>query len=374
VKGNLTRRGKKSWRLKFDAGRDPATGKRVTKFVTLRGSKAEAQAEAAKLIAGHSVGQFVDPHRETVAQFATRWLRDWAADNIGNRTYTSYEQILRKHVIPRIGGIPIQRLRAADLQGVYAAMATMSDRSRLHAHRVVHRMLTHAAQWGVVHQNVAGLLDAPKARSKEVEVLPAQQAQTAIERLRGRPLHAIATVLLGTGARRNEALALRWSDIDLDGGMLRIERALEHTARGGLVFKTPKTKWGKRMIKLAPGTVATLRAHRLAQQEQRLALGLGRIPDAALVFAMPDGSPLHPTAVSQEWRRVMRQAGLALTLHSLRHTHASTLINASIDILTISRRLGHGSPAITLNVYGHLLKPDNRAADAIERALAGIEG
>ena len=228
-------------------------------------------------------------------------------------------------------------------------------------------------RWGVVHQNVAGLLDAPKARSKEVEVLPAQQAQAAIERLRGRPLHVIATVLLGTGARRNEVLALRWSDIDLDGGTLRIERALEHTTRGGLVFKMPKTKWGKRTITLAPGTVAELRAHRLAQQEQRLALGMGRVPNDALVFAMPDGSPLHPTAVSQEWRRVMRQAGLELTLHSLRHTHASTLINAGIDMLTISRRLGHGSPAITLNVYGHLLKPDNRAADAIERALSAAE-
>jgi integrase len=370
---NLTRRGKTSWRLKFDAGRDLATGKRVTKFVTLRGSKQEAKAEATRILAGHSVGAYVDPHRETVSQFATRWLRDWAADNVSNKTFTSYEQILRKHVIPRIGGIPIQRLRAADLQQTYTAMATLSDRSRLHAHRVVHRMLHHATRWGVVHQNVAGLLDAPKARSKEVEVLPAQQAQAAIERLRGRPLHVIATVLLGTGARRNEALALRWSDIDLGGGTVRIERALEHTTRGGLVFKTPKTKWGKRTITLAPGTVAELRAHRLAQQEQRLALGMGRVRNDALVFAMPDGSPLHPTAVSQEWRRVMRQVGLALTLHSLRHTHASTLINAGIDVLTISRRLGHGSPAITLNVYGHLLKPDSRAADAIERALAGAE-
>jgi integrase len=174
-------------------------------------------------------------------------------------------------------------------------------------------------------------------------------------------------VLLGTGARRNEALALRWSDINLDGGTLRIERALEHTRRGGLVFKTPKTKWGKRIITLAPGTVAELRAHRRAQQEQRLALGMGRVPDNALVFAKPDGSPLPPNAITQEWARAMGQAGLSVTLHSLRHTHASTLIN----VLSIRRRIGHGSPAITLNVYGHLFKPDNR--DAIERALSATE-
>src|SRR5262245_60172673 len=115
---NLTKRGAKSWRLKFDAGRDPATGKRITKYVTLRGTKQQAQAEATRILAGHSVGQFVDPHRETVAEFTTRWLRDWATDNISAKTYESYEGILRAHVIPRIGGIPIQRLRAAHLQGV----------------------------------------------------------------------------------------------------------------------------------------------------------------------------------------------------------------------------------------------------------------
>jgi integrase len=134
-----------------------------------------------------------------------------------------------------------------------------------------------------------------------------------------------------------------------------------------------KTKWGKRIITLAPGTVAELRAHRRAQQEQRLALGMGRVPDNALVFAKPDGSPLPPNAITQEWARAMGQTGLSVTLHSLRHTHASTLINAGIDVLSISRRLGHGSPAITLNVYGHSFKPDNRAADAIERALSATE-
>jgi len=86
-----------------------------------------------------------------------------------------------------------------------------------------------------------------------------------------------------------------------------------------------------------------------------------------------DGSTRSPNALTKEWSLAMKKAGLNATLHSLRHTHASTLIASGLDVLTISRRLGHGSPAITLGVYGHLFKPDDRAAAIMEKALKGME-
>jgi len=148
MKGNLTRRGKSSWRLKFDTGRDSTTGRRITKFVTLRGTKAQAQAEAARIIATAASGEHVDPSRETVGAFVERWLRDWANNNVSNKTWTRYAQLLRKHLASRLGSVPIQKLRAADLQAAYAAMAEegLADQTRLHLHRVVHRMLGHAVQ------------------------------------------------------------------------------------------------------------------------------------------------------------------------------------------------------------------------------------
>jgi len=102
-------------------------------------------------------------------------------------------------------------------------------------------------------------------------------------------------------------------------------------------------------------------------------LGLAKARHDALVFAAPDGSPYLPSTLTLQWKRAMKHAGLKVTLHSLRHTHASTLIAAGLDVLSISRRLGHGTSAITLNVYSHLLKPDDRAAAIIEKALAGSE-
>jgi integrase len=104
-------------------------------------------------------------------------------------------------------------------------------------------------------------------------------------------------------------------------------------------------------------------------QEQALASGRGRLTADGLVFADWDGGPRSPHTVTQQWRKAMQAAGLRVSLQSLRHTHASTLIASGLDVLTISRRLGHASPVITLQVYGHLFKPDDRAAAIMEAAL-----
>jgi integrase len=117
--------------------------------------------------------------------------------------------------------------------------------------------------------------------------------------------------------------------------------------------------------------VAELRQRWREQQEQRLGIGLGKAPDSAPVFATADGRHLSPSALSKNWPRVMAAIGMSgVTLHSLRHTHASMLIASGMDILTVSRRLGHSSPTITLSVYGHLIHgTDDRAAQIMEAAF-----
>jgi integrase len=117
--------------------------------------------------------------------------------------------------------------------------------------------------------------------------------------------------------------------------------------------------------------VAELRAHWRAQQEQRLAQGLGKAPDDSPVLATLDGRPLSPGAVTCAWIRAVAAVGMPeITLHSLRHTHASMLIASGMDVLTISRRLGHASPTITLGVYGHLIHgADDRAAQIMDAAF-----
>ena len=167
--------------------------------------------------------------------------------------------------------------------------------------------------------------------------------------------------------RRGELLALRWQDVDLGKAKIKVIRSLEQTRGGGIRFKQPKTPHSRRTIALPPSAVAMLKQHRKDQLELRLQLGLGKHEDDALVFCNLDGSPISPNSFSVMWGRAVPEA----TFHSLRHTHASALIAAGKDVVTISRRLGHAKPTITLNVYGHLFaNTDAECADAIEELLA----
>src|SRR5262249_34135087 len=139
--------------------------------------------------------------------------------------------------------------------------------------------------------------------------LQPDQARELLARLHGHPLYLLASLGLATGMRRNEMLALRWRDLDLDAGRLTVEQALEQTRAHGIRTKAPKTKHGRRTISLPAHIVVELRDHWRAQQEQRMMLGMGRSPDASMVLANHDGTPQTPDTVSKAWERTMDAIG-----------------------------------------------------------------
>jgi len=203
-----------------------------------------------------------------------------------------------------------------------------------------------------------------------LEILEPEQAKAVLESLKGHNLHPIAVVAINSGMRRGELLGLQWGDVDLDKGIVRIERSLEET-RAGLRLKAPKMKRGRRNITLPADAVAVLRAHRLEQMHLRMQLGMGAAKPETFVFSTIEGEPLSPDNLSRDWRRVCASKKLPqVSFHSLRHTHASMLIASGVDILAVSRRLGHSKASITLDVYGHLYRgADEAAAKAIEGVL-----
>jgi integrase len=379
--GHIRRRGEHSWELKFELGRDPVSGKRKIAFRSFKGTKREAAAELVRLIAQTDSGSYIDPIKVTVAEFLNRWDRDWASLNISPKTIERHRQAIRLHIVPHIGGLHVQKLRPADLAALYAKLARegaqdggpLSAATIRYAHAVLHRALGHAAGWGVVATNVAALAEPPSliADSEEVAILTTEQIDAILKHLEGRTLRPIVSFMIGTGCRRGEVLALRWQDVDLDRGTVRIERSIEQT-KAGLRIKPPKTKHGRRNVSISPWLVAELRAHRARQQERRFALGIGRAPDDSPVFARWDGNIRAPHWLSQKFAEAMRELRIGVHLHALRHTHVSQLIAAGLDVLTISRRIGHASSAITLDVYGHLfMNTDARAAEIIEAAFGG---
>ena len=378
MKGHIRERSSGNWAIIIDT-RDPATGQRKRKWHSFKGGKREAQLECARLVNAQQNGTLIDGSKLTLSQFLDRWERDWIAGNVSARTGQRYRELMG-HVRPRIGNVPIQKLKPVHIGELYATLLREgrgknghAPRTVGHVHRVLHRALGFAAQWGIVPNNVAALVDPPRVPSTEIDALTPVQVLAVLETLRGKSIYLIAALALATGMRRNELLALRWQDVDLDKGKLTVEQSLEQV-KGRIAFKAPKTRHGRRTIALPSSTVAELRTHWKAQQQQRMALGLGKAPGNSQVLATFDGRPRSPNAVTKEWSLAMAKAGMPnITLHSLRHTHASHLIANGVDILTVSRRLGHGSPTITLSVYGHLMhNTDERAAQIMEATFSAI--
>jgi len=375
-RGHIARRGRQSWRIKFDA--PSASGVRATKYVTVRGKRKDAERELARLVSAVYDGTLVEPSTITVADYLRSWLA--GAHGLAGKTVERYRGLAQLQLIPHLGTMPLQKLRRAHLIDWHAKLLKsggtdgrpLSARTVKHAHFVLHRALERAVEGELVARNVAHGVRVPKVEAREVAILKVDQIEAVLAALKGHELEPIVVLALSSGARRGELAALRWGDVDLTGGTMRIERSLEQTS-AGLKFKPPKTKHGRRIIALPPLAVEALRAHRRKQLELRMACGLGKANPETLVFSRLDGEPIVPNGLSRDWGKFVRTHKLPIVMfHALRHTHASTLIASGLDALTISRRLGHSSPTITLGVYGHLFtNTDDKAAAIMQAALKG---
>lgn len=380
MKGTIRRRGKASWEIKYELPRDPATGERRTRFKTVRGKRADAEKELRAILYRIDKGVAVDPSKITVAEYLDGWLADVAPQRVGAKALERYRGLVKNQIKPHLGHLQLQKLRPADVATWLQTLigeGKLSTRSIRHAHGVLRTALNHAAAIEVVERNVASIIRPPALQKPEIEILTAEEIADTLAKLKDHPsIFPIVALAIGTGARRGEIAALRWSDLDLDAATVRIERALEQTKDGGIQVKAPKTAAGRRTVSLPAFAVAALRDHRRQQLELRMALGIGGGPNDAPVFGDIEGEWPNPYSISDRWRDAVKNRKLPkVTFHALRHSHASALIAAGLDVVAVSRRLGHASPALTLSVYSHLFRNDDgKAAAAIDAALGGGNG
>jgi integrase len=299
--------------------------------------------------------------------------------DLSPKTAERYRELAEGQIIPHLGTVLLQKLRPARVADWHQNLLKAGSRKGKplsaqtvgHAHRVLHRALERAVRSEILSRNVAAIISPPKVRKKEIEILTADEIADTLAKLEGHWLYPIAVLDLAAGLRRGELLAIRLLvDIDLDVGKVDVRRSLEE-AKAGLRFKEPKTENGRRTISLPPSAIAVLREHRKQLLEQRLALGLGKPDDKTLLFSEPDGTPMRPNQLSWLWRSACKSRKCRrVSFHALRHTHVSALIAAGLDVVAVSRRIGHANPTVTLNTYGHLFKRDDSAAvAAIEAAL-----
>lgn len=334
-------------------------GKKQYKWFSGFNTKKEAEAFLASKLQEVNTGTFVDPEKQPLADYMRQWLED-KAGQLRPGTIRSYRWLVNTHIIPGLGRIDLAKLRPNHLQKFYTDMRKkgLSNRTIRYAHTLLHEALERAVHWGLIARNVADVVDAPRANSPPGKTWTIDEAFRFLKVAKEvEPRYWIAFFLaLMTGMRRGEIIALRWQDVDLENGRLHVRHTLTWAA-GRPLFQEPKTDRSRRSIAVAPEVIATLRAHRAKQAEERLLMGEA-YHDQDLVLARVNGDPLHPRTINDAWYRALSKADVPrIRFHDLRHTHASLLLQQGVHPKIVSERLGHSTINITLDIYSHVL-PD----------------
>jgi integrase len=238
-------------------------------------------------------------------------------------------------------------------------------------HRVLREALQQALRWQLVARNPADAVKPPKIERKQLSTYDIQQTAELLECLRGNRMF-IPTVLAGLcGLRRGEIAALQWRHVDLKQRQIAIVQSAEQT-KGAVRYKAPKSGRAP-TVAISDTVTAELRAHRIAQAQGLLSLGI-RISDDIFVVAQADGSPLQPNSLTHEWVRQIGKTGLPrIRYHDLRHAHATQLLSRGVHPKVASERLGHSKVGITLDLYSHVLPGmQEDAAARVDGALQAV--
>jgi integrase len=334
---------------------DPLDGTRRQVSLGTFATPEQANAACRKRANAEAEGRAVDPSRLTLGDLAHRWLTEDAATNVRPQTLEDYAATVRNHVLPRLGSKRAQGLTPSDISTYRAAvMETTGCRTAQLALLRVKQILSWAQRLELVQRNVAEGIPQPSCIPAEGYALSHDEARRFIEASLADSLSPLWLLYLTTGFRRGEALGLRWRDVDWVRSTLTVKQQV--VLRGGApAISEPKSKAARRTIEVDPVTLDYLSGHLSRQQQVRQKARYWQSMD--LVFCTSLGTPINPANLYRQFTPIVAASGVyeRLSLHDLRHSHATHLILAGHPITEVSRRLGHSKTSMTFDVYGHLL-------------------
>lgn len=351
---------------------DSATGLRKRTVLYGR-TKADVKAKLKTATGRAETGAPVKDAKASLSAWCAHWrAATLAASSRKESTKALYRYLCEKHIEPApFGDLTLDRLRPSDVESFILTLRGrgLSESTTRTAYTVLRAVLDAAVRDGLLARNPAAAIPRPAVARKEARYLSGAQVATLLEAARESRFHSAFVLIAATGLRRGEALALRWSDVDLESGVLRVRGTLARTG-GVLVVTEPKTANSRRVLRLSPGVVALLRADRKVQAAERLKAA-NVWHESGYVFTTENGQPVDPRNFLRALTSAATRAGLSgVGVHTLRHSAASALLEAGIGLKTVSEMLGHSSVAITGDIYQHVSDgAAQAAADALSDAI-----
>jgi integrase len=369
MRGSIQKKGTRWYAVVYD-GVNPATGQYRRRWVPAGTRRGDAEKLLAELVKRSHQGETVVSEKLTLGEYlTTRWL-PVQESRLRKSTYDSYRRNIELHVIPALGKRQLDQLTAGDIDVFYAGLLKNGSKRRTdgkpqqkglspktvhNVHVMLNKALGDAARKGTVVRNVVALADAPSLQARkrpEVKAWAIDQLVQFLDAIASHRMGPAFYFAAHTGMRRGEVLGVRWRDLDLDAGRVSVRQALVSVAYETSVSDV-KTGTSRRTIDIDGGVVQMLRDWRETRTEERDGLEPGRDD---LVFVKADGTSMHPDIFSQLFDRTVARIDVpAITLHDLRHTHATLLLKAGVHVKVVSERLGHANVAFTMNVYQHIL-------------------
>lgn len=355
--GTIRKRTDGRWEARYyDAGRK------------MRSLYAKTQAEAKDrlhlVLQQLSSGDYCEPSRMTVAFWLDTWWREYCVPATRKNSAAAAMQSISKHLIPSLGSVPLQQLRADQVQRLINRLVT--EKYAPATIRRIMATLRTSLQQAVTNQliikNPASGVKLPVLQQKEIVIFTVDEQRSLLEAMPDTDNGRALRFILGTGLRSSELCGLRWQDIK--GNAFTVNQAittyLDYEEEGGPANRKqtapPKSAAGRRTIPLTPAMLSLLDEQRRAQlvdKEAAISKGMGW-PMTGLVFTTPAGQPKDRANLSRTLRQALDKAGLAHRgVHALRHTFAQNAMQSAVDYRTLSELLGHSKVAFTLQTYAH---------------------
>lgn len=379
-RGSVRQRGHK-WYYAFDL---PARKGRNRKRIERVGGDTSAEAEVAltaALAEYDETGRFFESSKSPLEDYMWYWFTEHVLLNLKENTQENYRMVIKNHIAPKIGDIALCDLTPAILQTWIndKFREEYSEKSMSIFRCVMNSALRHAVHpWGLLKENPMQYVAMPKRQRKKVskedlKIIKRDDLIKIMGYLKiDMPLYMPFHIGLHTGLRVSEVCGLLWRDIDFDEGTLTVERAMVNS-KGKWILDSTKTTSSERTIPLGPTIIKLLKEHHIWMKKNKLFYGPNYI-DSNHVCVKESGEPLTPSSMKYNTRKLQETLEIPFNFHSLRHTHATMLMENGAKIKDIQARLGHSRSAITIDTYSHLTeKMQKESVDIFERALDDIK-